>query len=221
MKRRPRRWWIYTLIVLLLAVILGWSSSAIDYKGIAAKGSEVAYGIIYGIAHPDPDLLFTFSVDGVPYLLLETVAIRRAGHADRRAAGHPLQLSGRRERSAQMGGIHYPRVHPDDPYHSKPGVGAGMDTRHRSRAVLRRGNAKRMLHRHDLQNVYQTPSRILTLKFWKAWTPPDAPPSKRFDTASCRSCTPTLFPRSSTVLISTSRTRRRSASWVRAASAQR
>jgi len=78
-KNRPKRWWLYTLIVLLFAALLGWSSGAIDYNGIASKGSEVAYGIIHGIFHPDTDLLFTFSVDGVPYLLLETVAIAILG----------------------------------------------------------------------------------------------------------------------------------------------
>lgn len=78
-ENRPRKWWLYTLVILLFAVVLGWSSNAVDFKGIAAKGSEVAYGIVYGIAHPDTDLLFTFSVDGVPYLLLETVAIAVLG----------------------------------------------------------------------------------------------------------------------------------------------
>ncbi len=76
---RPKRWWIYTLIVLMLTIILGWSSTAIEYKGIAAKGAEVAYGIVYGIFHPDTNLLWTLSPDGVPFLLLETVGIAVLG----------------------------------------------------------------------------------------------------------------------------------------------
>ena len=76
---RPRRWWIYTLIVLLLAIVLGWSSTAIEFKGIASKGAEVAYGIVYGIFHPDTNLLWTLSPDGVPYLLLQTVGIAVLG----------------------------------------------------------------------------------------------------------------------------------------------
>ncbi len=76
---RPKRWWMYTLIVLMLTIILGWSSTAIEFKGIAAKGAEVAYGIVYGIFHPDTNLLWTLSPDGVPFLLLETVGIAVLG----------------------------------------------------------------------------------------------------------------------------------------------
>ncbi len=76
---KPKRWWIYTLIVLLMAVLLGWSSSAVNFKGLAVKGTEVAYGIVYGIVHPDQNLLFDMSVNGVPYLLLQTVAIAVLG----------------------------------------------------------------------------------------------------------------------------------------------
>jgi phosphonate transport system permease protein len=76
---KPRRWWIYTLCVLLMALLLGWSSSALNFKGLAAKGTEVAYGIVYGIVHPDTSLLWNFTVNGVPYLLLQTVAIAVLG----------------------------------------------------------------------------------------------------------------------------------------------
>ena len=78
-ERRPRLWWLYTLILLAVAAILGWSGSAIEYKGIAAKGSEVANSIIYGIINLDTNLLFSFSPESVPYLLLETVAIAFLG----------------------------------------------------------------------------------------------------------------------------------------------
>ena len=78
-ENKPKRWWLYSLIILIFAALLGWSSGAIEFKGLAAKGTEVAYGIVYGIFHPDTTLLFTTSVDGVPYLLLETVAIAVLG----------------------------------------------------------------------------------------------------------------------------------------------
>ncbi len=76
---RPRRWWIYTLIVFLMVILLGWSANAIQFKGLAAKGSEVAYGIVYGILHPDMTLLINGTRDGVPYMLFETVAIAILG----------------------------------------------------------------------------------------------------------------------------------------------
>ena len=76
---RPKRWWFYTLLVLIVAVLLGWSASAVNFKGLAVKGSEVAYGILYSIVRPDPNLLFNFTKDGIIYMLLETVAIAVLG----------------------------------------------------------------------------------------------------------------------------------------------
>lgn len=76
---RPRRWWLYTLILLLMAVLLAWSGNAIKFKGLAAKGSEVAYGIVYGITHPDARLLLDLTRDGVLYMLFETIAIAVLG----------------------------------------------------------------------------------------------------------------------------------------------
>ena len=43
---RPRLWWIYTLVVLIVAVLLGWSGTSITYKGLATKGMVIAQGRI-------------------------------------------------------------------------------------------------------------------------------------------------------------------------------
>ena len=92
--QRPSRWWVYTLIVLVVALILFWSASGVQYKGIANKGSEVAQGIVRGLASPNWDLLLgritenttttkilgiTVSTEGVPYLLFQTIAIAFLG----------------------------------------------------------------------------------------------------------------------------------------------
>ena len=92
--QRPRRWWVYTLIVLVVALILFWSASGVQYKGIANKGSEVAQGIVRGLTTPNWDLLLgritenttttkilgiTVSTEGVPYLLFQTIAIAFLG----------------------------------------------------------------------------------------------------------------------------------------------
>lgn len=76
---RPKRWWFYTLLLLIIAVLLGWSASAVNFKGMATKGSEVAYGILVSIVRPDPNLLFNLTKDGIIYMLLETVAIAVLG----------------------------------------------------------------------------------------------------------------------------------------------
>ena len=76
---RPRMWWLYTLIILLLCILLGWSGSSITFNGVTAKGTEVASGIFIGLIKPNFDMLFTTAKDGVPYLLMETVCIAILG----------------------------------------------------------------------------------------------------------------------------------------------
>lgn len=76
---RPRLWWIYTLIVLIVAALLGWSGTSITYKGLATKGMTIAKGIGNGLLHPDTNLLFNLTSEGVPYQLLQTVAIAVLG----------------------------------------------------------------------------------------------------------------------------------------------
>lgn len=92
--RRPRRWWLYTLIVLIVALLLAWSAGGVEFNGVATKGSEVARGIASGLTNPDWDLLLgrikedtsvttiagiTVSTEGVPYLLFQTIAIAFLG----------------------------------------------------------------------------------------------------------------------------------------------
>ena len=76
---RPRLWWIYTLIVLIVASLLAWSGTAVEFKGFATKGIEVAKGVGYGLTHPDMNLLLNLTTEGVPYQLFQTVAIAVLG----------------------------------------------------------------------------------------------------------------------------------------------
>lgn len=76
---RPRLWWLYTLIVLIVASLLAWSGSAVQFEGFAKKGIEVAKGVGNGLIHPDTGLLFNLTTDGVPYQLFQTVAIAVLG----------------------------------------------------------------------------------------------------------------------------------------------
>lgn len=76
---RPQLWWLYTLIVLIVAALLGWSGTSITYKGLATKGMTIAQGIGNGLLHPDTNLLFNLTNEGVPYQLLQTVAIAVLG----------------------------------------------------------------------------------------------------------------------------------------------
>lgn len=76
---RPRLWWVYTLILLIVAALLSWSGSAVTFKGFANKGIDVASGVAYGLTHPDTSLLFNLTPEGVPFQLLQTIAIAILG----------------------------------------------------------------------------------------------------------------------------------------------
>ena len=76
---RPRLWWVYTLIILIVASLLTWSGTAVEFKGFASKGIEVAKGVGNGLIHPDTKLLFNLTTEGVPYQLFQTVAIAVLG----------------------------------------------------------------------------------------------------------------------------------------------
>lgn len=77
--RRPRKWWLYLLIVLILFTLIGWSSSSIEYEGLTVTGRSVAQGVVSGITHPDLKLMFGTGETDVPYLLLQTMAIAVLG----------------------------------------------------------------------------------------------------------------------------------------------
>lgn len=77
--QRPKNLWKRVAIAAVLLVLVIWSADGISFNGIAAKGSEVAYGIVYGLTHPDLDLLFDMSTDGVFYLTAQTIAIAILG----------------------------------------------------------------------------------------------------------------------------------------------
>lgn len=76
---RPRLWWLYTIILLIVAALLTWSGTAVEFKGFANKGIEVAKGVGNGLLHPDAKLLFNLTTEGVPYQLFQTIAIAVLG----------------------------------------------------------------------------------------------------------------------------------------------
>ena len=76
---RPRLWWLYTLIVLIVVSLLAWSGTTVEFKGFANKGIEVAKGVGFGLTHPDTNLLFNMTTEGVPYQLFQTIAIAVLG----------------------------------------------------------------------------------------------------------------------------------------------
>lgn len=65
--------------IMILAAFLLWSLSAINLSNMTENGFMIAKNIMLGILSPNTELLFTWSTNGVPYLLLETMAIAFLG----------------------------------------------------------------------------------------------------------------------------------------------
>ena len=76
---RPQKWLLYSFIVLVIAVLVGWSGSGIRFTGLTTTGTEVAKGVLSGVFHPDFSLMFGLGETDVPYLLLQTIAIAVLG----------------------------------------------------------------------------------------------------------------------------------------------
>lgn len=77
--QKPKLWFLKLVITLLILFLIVYSASGIKYNGITNKGSEVAYGIIHGLLHPDANYLFSLEMDKVPFLILQTISIAILG----------------------------------------------------------------------------------------------------------------------------------------------
>ena len=70
----------YLIVVTgLLLLLFLWSITAVNLQNMEESGWKIASNIISGILSPDMALLFTFTTQGVPYLLVETIAIAFLG----------------------------------------------------------------------------------------------------------------------------------------------
>ena len=79
LEKEPKKWIFQLTLALVFVVLMAWSSSTLDFKGVTESGGDVAKSIIAGIFKPDTELLFNFTNQGVAYLLLETMCIAFLG----------------------------------------------------------------------------------------------------------------------------------------------
>lgn len=92
---RPRLWIRNLITLLIVFILLVWSSTAFgDSSGAGEGGLKVAFNILLGIFHPDTELLFNLTTEGVPYLLLETVCIAFLGTIVGAVLAIPLSFLG-------------------------------------------------------------------------------------------------------------------------------
>ncbi len=75
----PKRTVQNVITAVILFIFIMWSLTAVDLSNVSSNGVDIAKNILHGIVTPDTGLLFTFNTNGVPYLLLETMAIAFLG----------------------------------------------------------------------------------------------------------------------------------------------
>ena len=78
-EQQPRRWVFELAVAVVVVALLLWSGFAVETAGTTQNGAVIAWNILAGIFHPDTNLLFNFTTQGVPYLLLETICIAFLG----------------------------------------------------------------------------------------------------------------------------------------------
>lgn len=79
LEKEPKVWIMKILTTAFILSLVTWSLSTIQYNGIQESGLGIAKSIVVGIFSPNTDLLLNFTNTGVPYLLLETIAIAVLG----------------------------------------------------------------------------------------------------------------------------------------------
>lgn len=78
LKKQPNTWIHKGLTVLFIAAIIGWATQTTTFTGIKENGFTIISNILKSLVNPNMDYLLDFK-EGVPALLLETVAIAFVG----------------------------------------------------------------------------------------------------------------------------------------------
>ena len=90
--QRPKRWVFELSVAVIVTALIVWSATAVETSGTTQNGGKIALNILSGIFHPDTGLLFNLTVQGVPYLLLETVCIAFLGTVVGAVISIPLEF---------------------------------------------------------------------------------------------------------------------------------
>ena len=75
----PKNLWKRILIFIIVLIITAWGATTVSFNGITKDGLNIGLSIFKGIASPDSSLLFNLTDGGVPYLVLQTIAIAILG----------------------------------------------------------------------------------------------------------------------------------------------
>ncbi len=78
-KLEPNRRVTQLVTIFILCLLFVWSLSAIELEQLTTNGFTIAKNILVGMVQPDLSLLVNVTTSGVPYLLIETMAIAFLG----------------------------------------------------------------------------------------------------------------------------------------------
>jgi len=78
LKAAPRHYGYVITVTVIVIALFAWSLTSVNLKSFDEKGLKIALGILNGIVHPDLSL-FNLTMQSVPYLLVETLAIAFLG----------------------------------------------------------------------------------------------------------------------------------------------
>lgn len=79
LQQEPNRRLSSIITGVIVVLLLLWSVSAFNLSNLTENGLTIAKSIFKGLINPDTALLFNITTSGVPYLLLETMAIAFLG----------------------------------------------------------------------------------------------------------------------------------------------
>ena len=68
-----------TIVGIALIALFIWALDGLNYKGLMDTAEGTFLAMIRGILNPDMDYLTNYTIDGLPYAILETIAIAISG----------------------------------------------------------------------------------------------------------------------------------------------
>lgn len=68
-----------TIIFIIVISLIIWAFDGVNYNGLMPSATGTIVGMWNGILHPDVSYLTDWSIDGLPYAIVETIAIAISG----------------------------------------------------------------------------------------------------------------------------------------------
>ena len=144
LNREPKTFLRNLSVFLVILVALSWGSSSLQFAGFTEAGLNVAKGVIRGLFSPNWALILNLTENGIPYLILQTIAIAILGTIIGAILAIPFSF------------LASTAIVPKPIAYTFRAVilGFGLDSRYRSWSFLWSCHTSGLFHWYDFQNVY-------------------------------------------------------------------